>query len=715
MSNGAPGSQKEHKPNIITRVASQWWNRLLGAASEGALDNQEEMYASHRTNRDYMWNTIGAATWGALFPILTIIITQLVGTELAGMFSLAFVTGSLLMIVANYGMRTYQVSDINEAHSFADYQISRIITCILMVLVGFIYCNIRGYVDQMYWISVGVYLYKMVDGWADVYEGRLQQVDKMYLAGISQSFRSVLVFLVFTIALVISKDVGIASVAMAIAAGVSMFFLTIPLAMFESPKSRKWSTSSIIKLFKVCFPVFIALFLYSFIDNMPKFVMEGVLSYDNQLYFNVMYFPAQMILIVVQLIYKPLLVRLANVWADPSQHKKFDQVIMAMCGITVGVTVIMILIMNWIGIPIFNLLYGIDFEPYRGMFMIMLVAGGVTGLIDFLYQVITVLRRQKDVMRLYIITFGFAIFVPLLLINYTGLPGAVIGYLIVMCILFVLLFSEYIAIHSQYKANPEAAVAAASAGGSGDAAAGASVDGTGAASGAGAANGAAGTAGTSSDTDAAGEHPSAASVTAPASGVATVTGTATIPDGGVVGAASDGAPVSAASAENAGGATGAAGSTGGTAASTVATAGNHSRTAPAQAQYVRQPRPTQGGQGDAGQSVGKSQSSQARPSQPQPSVDRLNRMNNEELHRAGYIRIPEVGEQSHSSNRNNDFPDLGQDLDEPSMPANDDRAFLRDIPKISFDHAKQNDLNLAQPENRRRRDGSDGNNDDFAN
>ncbi|MEF2896475.1 MAG: hypothetical protein U0N69_04420, partial [Senegalimassilia anaerobia] len=38
------------------------------------------------------------------------------------------------------------------------------------------------------------------------------------------------------------------------------------------------------------------------------------------------------------------------------------------------------------------------------------------------------------------------LFVPVLLVNFTGLPGAVIGYLIVMCILLVLLVSEYASI-----------------------------------------------------------------------------------------------------------------------------------------------------------------------------------------------------------------------------------------------------------------------------
>lgn len=233
---------------------------------------------------------------------------------------------------------------------------------------------------------------------------------------------------------------------MAIGAIISFIVLTFPLALLETPKSRRCNFSSIIALFKNCFPLFIALFLYALIDNMPKFVMEGTLSYDNQLYFNALYFPAQGILLTAQLIYKPMLVRMAEVWHDPSKRKRFDLIVIGMLLLIVGVTVVNVIVMGWIGISIMSLLYGLDFEQFRGLMYIMLAAGGITAAIDFLYQTITVLRRQKDVMMLYVVTFGFSVFIPILLVNFTGLPGAVIGYLIVMCILMVLLVWEYLRI-----------------------------------------------------------------------------------------------------------------------------------------------------------------------------------------------------------------------------------------------------------------------------
>ena len=418
----------------------------MGAVSDGTFSQvRSEEYESGRTSRDFMWNTIGFAAWGMVFPILTIVVTQLAGVERAGMFSFAFVMANLLYILANYGVRTYQVSDLDEYHSFADYQVNRIATCVVMMVVGFLFCKVAGYEGEMFTMTVAICVYKAFDALGEVYEGRLQQVDKLYLGGISLTIRSVAAFIAVLDRPAHNHEPGRCRHRHGRRARLSFVFVTFPLTMFETPRSSPPSIRSIRILFSECFPVFLALFLYAVIDNMPKFVMQGAaLPYDNQLYFNALYFPAQAILIIVGMIYKPLLVKMANVWADESRRSRFDLIIIAMVVLIIAITVVGILLMAWIGIPIMSFLYGIDFEPYAQLAYIMLAAGGVTAAIDFLYQVITILRRQQVVMGLYLITFGFSLLVLILMTTMMKLEGAVVGYLIVMSILLILLVSEYI-------------------------------------------------------------------------------------------------------------------------------------------------------------------------------------------------------------------------------------------------------------------------------
>ena len=112
-------------------------------------------------------------------------------------------------------------------------------------------------------------------------------------------------------------------------------------------------------------------------------------------------------------------------------------------GADVAATLVMMLLMGWIGIPIMSVLYGIDFEQFRYLVYIMVMAGGLTAAIEFLYQVITVQRRQSTIVKLYLATFVFSIVATLVLVHTIGLMGAVLAYLLEMLLLVVLLILQF--------------------------------------------------------------------------------------------------------------------------------------------------------------------------------------------------------------------------------------------------------------------------------
>ena len=439
-----PGRRSRNATPLPLRLVNQWWTRLLESIYQGSLSEQEERYESHATKRDYLWNTLGTTIWGLTFPFLTVVSTQLAGVEQAGMFSMAFVVGTLLMIVANYGVRTFQVSDIDEACSFSSYQINRWATGVIALAASVLWCTLRGYDGYMTTICMGVFTYKFIDGVADVYEGRLQQADKLYLAGISQTIRSVAAPAAFAFLLLITRNLAVASLAMAAVAVASLVLVSLPLALLETEKSRPWHVDEVGDLFQQCFPLFCAMFLFNLIETIPKFVMEAALPYENQLYFNALYFPAQGILLTIGFVYKPQLLRLAGIWANPRTRRRFDLIIVAVMGVVVGVTLAMGLLMGTAGLPFMSFVYGVDFERFRALSLLMVAAGGVTAAIDFLYAVITVLRRQEAVMKLYALASLAAVVLSLVLVNLIGLAGAVASYLGTMTLLLVLLIMEYV-------------------------------------------------------------------------------------------------------------------------------------------------------------------------------------------------------------------------------------------------------------------------------
>ena len=106
----------------------------------------------------------------------------------------------------------------------------------------------------------------------------------------------------------------------------------------------------------------------------------------------------------------------------------------------------MALFMGWVGIPLMGLMYGLDFEQFRSLVFVMVATGGVCACIDFLYQIITVLRHQDLATKPYLISFGAAIVLSIVLVRIFGLLGAVLSYLLVMALLLVLLAMQYVRI-----------------------------------------------------------------------------------------------------------------------------------------------------------------------------------------------------------------------------------------------------------------------------
>lgn len=430
-----------HAPRSSHNIMKSWKDRLMEGVQHQDFANQVALYGSHRTVKDYLCNALGQACMGLMFPLLTILVSQICGCDSAGQFSMAFVVASVFQFIALFGVRTFQVSDVSEQDSFAAYQLQRILTCIIMAAMSWIYLTLRHDSEFMSSLLISLMAFKLIDSLADVYEGRLQQCDKLYLAGISQAIRCGGACFVFMLVLILFHDVQTATRALTLFAGVSFVIITYPLAKFETPKSRGWEAIELSELFYECFPAFLGQFLFALIDTSPKFIMEAILDYQQQLYFNALYFPAMAIVLVAALVYKPQLMKLSMLWTQNDNTKRFDTQTFIIATSIIGITVLMAFIMwNW-GATLNGILYGVSFKHLQLEQLGMVIAGGLSACIDFFFQLLTIIRKQANAFTSYLISFGFVIICSLICITtlrFSGAVGSYVGAMILLCMLLCL-------------------------------------------------------------------------------------------------------------------------------------------------------------------------------------------------------------------------------------------------------------------------------------
>ena len=134
-----------------------------------------------------------------------------------------------MLFVGQYGIRKFQASDIREEFAFSEYVGNRVITCAVMLVISLAYCfyglEFKGYSLEKFLVVFLVCILKLIQAFADVIHGRLQQNGRLDIAAKASFYRTVFSTVVCMVCLVITSDLFI-SVLMCVAAGVLGLWLT---------------------------------------------------------------------------------------------------------------------------------------------------------------------------------------------------------------------------------------------------------------------------------------------------------------------------------------------------------------------------------------------------------------------------------------------------------------------------------------------------------
>lgn len=389
----------------------------------------------------YLWNLIGSGLNAIQSVIMLILITRACGLTDAGIFSIAYANAMLLQNISKYGMRNFQVSDIDSFFSFKDYKTSRIITSLAMIFISLIYVLIvsgkNGYSNYKSAIIICMCFYKLLDGIEDVYHGLYQGKNRLDVASKAASLRMITSLIVFAIFIFVFKSLLIALVITTVfSAAVCFFTISITYPSFKTELIVR-NESRLKKLLYTCFPLFLTAFLAFYIGNAPKYAIDRNLSDDMQACYGFIMMPVFIIELLNSFIYNPLIYKFTVTWND-KKMSSFRKLIYRQLLIIILITVLCEIIAYPIGIPFLSWLYNTDLSEYKIHFMILLLGGGAIALSGFLAIILTIMRKQMIVLINYIIVSAIAFFTSDIIISRYELKGASVLYFLLMFVLFII-------------------------------------------------------------------------------------------------------------------------------------------------------------------------------------------------------------------------------------------------------------------------------------
>ena len=215
---------------------------------------RQERTKSYSLAQNSLFNTAGMMTYYLCQWAMTMAAVRLSTEEDVGAMQLAMTVSNIFISLANYNMRTFQISDIRGEYAAGHYVAARLITCGAAMACSIVYSLLWGYSAQSL-ITIGLYmLYRMNESLADVLHGIDQRHERLDHVMVSGTVRGVSMLAVFTAVLWLTKSMiaAIAAIAAITLAEVVLYDLRAA-ARYESVRPR-FEKAKLVRLLTVCLP-----------------------------------------------------------------------------------------------------------------------------------------------------------------------------------------------------------------------------------------------------------------------------------------------------------------------------------------------------------------------------------------------------------------------------------------------------------------------------
>lgn len=394
----------------------------------------------------YIWNMAGSMLVAFQSVIMLMILTRTLGLLDAGIFTIAYANANLFLTIGKYGMRNFQVSDVKDQFTFAEYKMSRVITSLAMIVVSVIYvaysAHSNNYTMEKTVVIIWMCLFKVVDAVEDIYHGFYQRKNRLDVASKATTLRMAITIIVFGLGLIVVRNLLTVLIFSTILTTVLFIVFTgMTIGAFDVQK-EKADKKNLALLLKTCFSLFAGSFLSFYIGNAPKYAIDARLTDELQACYGFIAMPVFVVGLLNTFIFNPMLYHMSTLWNE-QKVKEFVAKTMRQVVIVAGLTIVCVVGAYLIGIPVLSWLYNTDLAPYKTELLILLLGGGFLGLSGLLNAVITIIRYQKTLMWGYAVVAMLAYIFSDIVVGRYEMMGAAVLYTVLMgilCVIFAGLF-----------------------------------------------------------------------------------------------------------------------------------------------------------------------------------------------------------------------------------------------------------------------------------
>lgn len=396
-----------------------------------------------------LWNTWGSVIYLGVQWLQTVLVARFLGFEDAGIFSLAMSVTNIFYALSIYGMRNFQISDIDGKYTASNYVFSRVVTGLVSLVLCSIFVVINGY-DFKKAICIIVYMiFKLSETIFDVFMGFYQKHWRMDYMGKSMTARAVLMLILFPLALWLTNNLTLAITVMGVAVYAVIFFYDLrKVYELETIRLIEWTKYTGLLLWE-CAPLAIYLLLTTSIGTIPRYFLEMYEGSEKLGIYASVATPTLIVQMASTYIFNPMVTIFSESY-NQKDKTKFMKTLIQCCMATAGISVIAVIGGKIFGRLGLKILYGTSILEYEYLLIPLIVCTITTALTWLFCGVLTVLRNFQSLILGNVLAVMAAVILSIVLIPNYGMQGATYA-LLIGNVIGIIIFVIYIIKDINYK------------------------------------------------------------------------------------------------------------------------------------------------------------------------------------------------------------------------------------------------------------------------
>lgn len=403
--------------------------------------------------RNFSWTFTGnliyaASQWGML-----VVLAKLGSPEMVGQFTLGLAVTAPVIMFTNLQLRGIQATDAKGDYVFSDYLGLRLIgTGLALLIIAGITLK-AGYRLETSLVILAIALAKAFESITDVFNGLIQQHERMDRIAIALMIKGPLSLLLLAIGVSLTGSVVGGAIGLAIAWGLvlggwdirngrlilnnsshqregeNLLVADAEPAKSQNPLYPRWHRKTLSKLVLLALPLGFVMMLISLNTNIPRYFIERYLGERELGIFAAMSYLMVVGSMVVSALAESASPRLAKYYAA-GNSTAFRTLLLKLVGVGLMLGMGGVFVAVVAGKPILTLLYRPEYAERADLFAWLMVAAGMGYVSSFLGYGMTAARYFRVQMPLFVLVTGSCAIACFWLIPTQGVRGAAIALII---------------------------------------------------------------------------------------------------------------------------------------------------------------------------------------------------------------------------------------------------------------------------------------------